>query len=250
MERKERFGPKQESLILSSPDSVKDIAEYFAFADPLIGVDWGEEGPLEEYTPEFIFAHPELTQVFVIRNTKGEIVAGAKVKKLDTSEKERLGLTDGELATKEGALLEYTAVKEAYRNNRLLADLTQKRIEWARSHESEYVCSEAEITNPISVYTKIRDGFTLIGIREPVEGIPEPYFVEYKNLDSIQNAVSTPDAVDSELKEIMVSKESYAELADLFAHGWVGIDIKGSPLSPEKLEMPWTLILSRTAVQK
>lgn len=225
--------------------SIEEIRDYFDFSDPLIGVDWGENGPPVDYTPEYIFNNPELTQLFLIHNKHKEIIAGAKVVKMTIIEKRRLGLTGSEFTSKEGVLLEYTAVGEQYRNNGLLKELTDRRIQWAFDHGADYVCSEAEITNPVSVYTKIRDGFVLIGICASAEGIARPYFVEYKNLKPENPYSNTIETSVTKLREVIVTEDSFADLSDLFADGWIGIDIKGNQSEPEMLETPWTLIMRR-----
>lgn len=225
----------------------EDLERFFTFTDPVIGVDWGEEGVLQDYTPEYIASHPEITQIFVAKNDEGQIVAGAKAKMLDDAEKVRLGLESSDFKNQIGALLEYAAVKKEYRNNKLLADLTKKRIDWAKEHKATYVCSEAEITNPISIYTKIRDGFVLASVQEPAPGAIHPYFVEIKNLNPNENEISGNNSNSSipEWKEVVVTEKSFEELKKLFADGWRGVDIKGADEEPEKLSVPWTLIMER-----
>lgn len=232
--------------------TIEELRRYFAFADPLIGVDWGEKDVPEDYTPEYVAAHPELTQVYLVKDGSGEIIAGAKVKMLDAAEKNRLGLEQGNFANQSGALLEYAAVKKEYRNNKILADLTKKRIEWAKEHGATYVCSEAEITNPISIYTKIRDGFVLVNVQEPSasEGVVHPYFVEVKNVAPNEGEArkEASSAFTPEWKEVLVTEESFSELKSLFVDGWIGVDIKGADEDPEKLRLPWRLVLERNLI--
>ena len=227
--------------------TTEELKQFFSFADPIIGVDWGEEGVLEEYTPEYIAAHPEITQVFVARNNDGQIIAGSKVKMLDSAEQVRLGLNQDKFENQIGVLLEYTAVKEEHRNNKLLSDLTKKNIDWAKERGATYVCSEAEITNPISVYTKIRDGFVLTSVQEPCEGVTHPYFVEIKSLnpDENQSSNAIPGNSTPEWKEVIVTEKSFEELKRFFDEGWIGVDIKGADESPEKLTIPWILIMEK-----
>ena len=222
----------------------EEIKRYFAFADPLIGVDWGEEGVAKDYMPEYVSAHPEITQVFIAKDNE-QIIAGAKIKMLDETEKVRLGLDQGDFEKQNGAILEYTAVKEEYRNKGLLADLTNKRIDWAKEHGATYICSEAEMINPISVYTKLRDGFVLVGVREPCDGIPHPYFVEVKKLNLNDN--ETTSDFKPEWKEVIVTAESFDELKKLFAEGWIGVDIKSSSEGSEVLSVPWILVMEKTS---
>lgn len=222
----------------------EDLEEFFAFADELIGVDWGEAGPPETYTPEYVAAHPDLTQVFAIEDAEGAIIATGKVTVLNDEQKARLGFDTGAFEGQKGALLEYTAVAEAHRNNRLLAALTEQRIAWAREQGASFVCSEAEITNPVSIYTKIRDGFVLTGIKPPFEEIPHPYVVEVKGIAPHQDEAATARTTPV-WKEAVVTEDSFEELQALFADGWVGVDIKGAAEDPEHLGMPWTLILEK-----
>ncbi len=244
LEKKEN----NQNLEIESIHSTEELRKYFTFADPVIGVDWGEGGVLEDYTPEYIAAHPEITQIFVTKNDEGQIIAGAKVKMLDDEEKVRLGLERSGFEDQIGALLEYAAVEEEYRNNKLLVNLTQKRINWAKERNATYVCSEAEITNPISIYTKIRDGFVLTSVQEPAPGATHPYFVEIKSLKKLEkNGASKKNSNDHipEWKEVVVTAESFEELKKLFTDGWTGVDIKGASEEPEKLTVPWTLIMER-----
>jgi hypothetical protein len=238
--RKETIPPPE----ITGIHTPEELERYFAFANPVIGVDWGEGGVLEEYTPVYVAAHPELTQVFVAKDGTGEIIAGAKVTILNDGEKNRLGLAHGSFENQQGALLEYAAVKEEHRSAGMLGDLTEQRIAWAREHGAAFVCSEAEITNPISIYTKIRDGFVLASVQPPSEGVVHPYFVETKSLNpkGDEKTSATPAL---EWKEVTVTEGSFDELKALFSDGWIGIDIKGADESPERLTVPWTLILER-----
>lgn len=222
--------------------SAQDVSEYYQFADPVLGVDWGEDGVLDEYAPEYVVSHPELTQVFVARDSAGEVIAGGKVTMLDLSTMMRLDLDRSAFADETGALLEYTAVQEEYRNKGILGDIMSKRIAWAKEHGATFVCSEAEINNPISVYTKIRDGFVLTSIQEPDLGVVNPYFVEVMSLDGrkVSGAEGKP-----EWKEVVVTSDSFDELQGLFNEGWIGVDIKGAAEAPEKLSMPWTLVMEK-----
>lgn len=224
------------------------MKEYFSFADPILHVDWGEDGIDEYYTPEYIAAHPEQTQVYVIRDSTGEIIAGAKVAVLTSDDKSRLGLSQERFKNDTGALLEYAAVKEEHRNKKLQADLSEKRIAWARERGASYICSEAEINNPISIYTKIRDGFVLVSIQQsdPGEGTVLPYFVELKFIDEERGGGEDKEL--PEWREEVVTDDSFEELNTLFDAGWVGVDIKGADEALENLTVPWTLVLERRQV--
>jgi len=220
----------------------EEVKQYFSFADPILKVAWGEDGPPEEYTPEYIAAHPELTKIFVVKDERSEVVGGAKIKKLTVSDKGRLNLNEGFLLNQSGVLLEYEAIRDDYRKQGLLSILTQKRIDWAKEHGAEYACAEVEITRPISAYTKIRDGFVVVGIKEAGEGIAEPYFVLLKQISGGDTVVNkSKQAKDKvEWKEVEVNEDSCEELRGLFSDGWIGVDMK-----PKSEEMPWILILEK-----
>lgn len=223
------------------------ISEYFDFANPILEIDWGEDGVPDEYKPEFIASHPDHTKVFIVKDESGEIVAGAKIKILDQETADRLGLSRGSLVGLMGVLLEYTAIRESDRNKGILGNLTSKRLEWAKERGADYACTELEIINPVSIWTKIRDGFTLVDIREPGAGIPHPYFVAVKVLTEKSDQKVFGDIVTPQWKEVEVGTNSYKELKSLFADGWVGVDIKGSDEQGfENLNIPWTLILEKT----
>ena len=226
-----------ENFKITELETASQIAEYFALADPILGVDWGEEGVPEMYTPEYIAAHPEETRVFGIKNNAGELVAGAKVTLLSDFDKERLGFVDNDYATKKGALLEYTAVKEDDRRKRLLAQLTKARLEWAKEKNVEYMCTECELENPISAHAKTVDGFKFIDVREPGMGVVNPYMVAVKSLTDNLPIVS------GEKKKILITKDSKDELRKLFDEGWVGIDAQ-IPYQSES----WTMIMQKKEI--
>jgi predicted GNAT family acetyltransferase len=184
----------------------------------------------------YIAAHPDFTQVFVVRDEKGEVVAGSKVKKIEEETRSRLRLDVGDYAGKQGALLEYTVVQKDLQNKGLLQELTKTRVEWAKEKNIEFVCAEVEITRPVSAWTKIRDGFVMVGLNDPGEGIPEPYFVAVKPLTEQKKEVTKKP----EWKEIVVSEETKEELKGLFSDGWVGVDVKF-----DNEEGPMTLILEK-----
>jgi hypothetical protein len=219
-----------EAVRLASPEEIKG---YFNFADPILGVDWGEKGVPEEYTPEYVASHPEATQVFVIRGEGAEIAGGSKVTMLDAENQARLGLDAGLYARQKGVLLEYTAIREPDRNKKLLAELTSKRLEWAREHGAGFAATEIELTNPVSAHTKTRDGFVFVGVKDPIDGIPHPYLVAVLPLGE-----KGPVSQGGETKEVEVDENSKEYLATLFAEGWIGIDAKcDSDAGPWKLLM-------------
>ncbi len=239
----ERQLPQSEVNIPSEVHQIIEadgIKDYLSFADLILEVDWGEEGPPEEYTPEFIAAHPDLTAVFVMKEGD-EIIGGSKVKLVDERTKNRLGLMGETWVHQTGALLEYTAIKEDYRNKGLLKVLTDKRIEWAKDHNAEYVCTETGISESIATYVKLRDGFRIIGVCEPGEGIPEYYFVLVKLLDEAEDKVNQ----NVEYKEIKVDNDSVSQLSILLNEGWHGVDIKGIGVNSENLVFPYALILEK-----
>src|SRR3989344_828669 len=223
----------------------EEIEQFFSFADPILKVEWGKEGPPEEYMPEYIAANPDSTKIFIAQNEDGEIVGGGKVKKLTKDNLERLGLQKILSDKKDSILLEYSEVKEDYRNQGLFSKLIQKRVDWANEQGAEYMCAEVEITRPISAHIKIRDGFTFIGIKEPGEGIAEPYFVAIKKI-SEKELITEEDKNNQtkfERKEVEVSEHSYGELNELFSVGWVGVGMKFS-----SQDAPWTLILEKKPI--
>ncbi|MBI4225103.1 MAG: GNAT family N-acetyltransferase [Candidatus Sungbacteria bacterium] len=245
MNEQHHFSPDEKTemgLEAKEAGTAQEIRDYFAFADPILKVNWGEAEPPDEYTPEYIAAHPDITRIFVVRDANGDVVGGAKVKKLGEEDKHRLGLNKNQLMHKDGVLLEYSAVREDHRKRGLFSILTQKRIDWAGQHDAKYVCSEIEITRPISVYTKIRDGFTLVGIKEPGAGILEPYFVAFKQIGENEPATekNKDEKVQPEYMEMEINENSYQELKRLFSEGWVGVDAKF-----EGESIPWILILEK-----
>lgn len=233
----EREGFNPEARKIERATSAKEVQEYFNFADPILGVDWGEEGAPEEYTPEYIAAHPEYTQVFVVRNTEKEIIAGSKIKKLDEHTKQRLGLEGVEYDDKEGVLLEYAAVREDERKKGILTLMGKEFIQWIHENNVSYASAEVEVMRPISAHTMMREGFRIVGLKEPGEGIPEPYFVAVKFMDETGQQ-KTP--FSGEGKEIVVSEDTEEELRKLFAEGWQGVGVKF-----ENQEGPMTLILEK-----
>ncbi len=237
--REEEFSNKIEQI-----HTVSEVEKFFTFADPILEVEWGVEEIPEEYTPAFIVEHPDRTAIFEIKNSSGEIIGGSKVKIVDNKARQRLGLDSGDIAKFKFALLEYTAIREEFRNKGLLTVLTDKRVEWARDHGVEYLCAECGMVDPVPLYTKLRDGFKVIGICEPGEGITVPYFVVIKNI-SEGNLLEPMDNSGTEWNEVEVNQESYDQLNQLFKEGWVGVDIKGVGENFENLDVPWTLILER-----
>ncbi len=237
-----KVGAKAENQLQASEIATEqEVSQYFAFADPILHVDWGAEGLPEEYTPEYIVAHPEATKIFVIKNGSNEIIGGAKIKKLTEEDARRLGLNKGPFSNQDGALLEYTVVREDYRNQGLLTELTQKRIDWAKERGIDYVCAEIAIDTPISAHTKIRDGFMFIDIRMPGAGISVPYFIAVKPLyQESKTAENEVNKEQPERKEVEVNETSFEELRGLFDEGWVGVNIKLGGESDA-----WILILER-----
>lgn len=184
-----------------------------------------------------------MTQIFAIEAKNGEIVAGAKVSLLDEETKSRLGLDQGSRASLKGALSEYVATKVEYRNLGLFLLLTDKEVEWAKQRNVDYLVAELETTNPISTWTHIREGMTLVGIREAGAGIPNPYFVAVKDLKT--SKVNGSGDKNPEWKEIEVGADSCRELKKLFADGWMGVDIKGVDENVTDLSTPWTTVLEK-----
>lgn len=215
----------------------EDIRKYFAFADPILGVDWGEKGVPEEYQPEYIAAHPEETQMFSA--TRGnEFAGGAKVAILDETAKTRL-LIPAEYQEKVGVLLEYAAVAEEHRKQGVLKELTEKRLEWAKAHGAEFAACECELKNPVSALAKIKDGFVIHGAcpADLSVGISTPYLVAMKDL----RAEITPGKERVDIIDVLVSEDSYEELSTLFAEGWIGVEVE----MPKTEGEPWKLTLER-----
>ncbi len=246
METESKFNGQEKAEVpptISEATSEQDVDQYFAFANPELGVDW--EQPPEEYTSQYIVEHPDETKVYIIRNAGGEIIAGGKVKLLGPEDRQRLGLDAASFQGQSGALLEYTVVKEGSRQKGLQTTLTEKRTEGAKEHDAKFLCTELSILRPIALYPKIRDGFTLIGIRdvEPEIGIEEPYFVAVKSL--ADQPKPPADATTPEWQEVEITPDSYEHLKALFNEGWVGIDMKETPDSFKKFGLPWILILEK-----
>ncbi len=243
--------PEQERQLTQEPKeahSAEEIQQYFEFADAILGVDWGEEGPPEIYTPQYIAAHPEEAQLFVLKDIGGNIVGGIKTKVLDEADKERLSINIGALASKNGILLEYAAIKEELQNQGLVKPLWNKAAGWGKEHGAEYMASEAEIDNPRSVYIQLRGGSKIVSIQPPGMGVPNPYFV----LIDYATEPSPSEDDKPEWQEVVVTPESYDELKQLFGDGWVGVDIKGPPENPDNDDSwdkfqknKWTLILEK-----
>jgi GNAT superfamily N-acetyltransferase len=243
MNNEHHFAPSQETepkIEISKATTKEQIEEFFAFADPALGVTYDEAGPPEEYTPDFIVDHPEFTQVFVAKSPAGEIIGCAKVKNIDQRTQQRLGLDQTPLAHRRGVLLEYTVVRPDYKNQGVQKQLTEQRMQWGKDQGAEYFCAEAEINNPVSVYTKIRDGFVVTDVREPGEGIVHPYFVQIKQLEK-----QAPTPPDAQWQEVEVDENSYDKLKALFNHGWIGVDIKGAQEDLKNLSVPWVLVLEK-----
>lgn len=123
MTDKYREQAQRKSPEIREATTEEDVQHFFAFADPILGVDWGESVPMR-YSPEYIPSHPDMTKVFFIRDTNKGIIAGGKVGLLTPEDQQRLQLkTD-----RPGALLEYAAVREEDRRRGLLTELTRIRI--------------------------------------------------------------------------------------------------------------------------
>ncbi len=226
------------------------IQDYFDWANPMLRVTWDKTTTPKEYTPEYIVSHPDETIVLGVYEGSA-LVAGGKVTILNEEEKKRLE-TNSELHAEKCALLEYVAVKEESRGKHILLDLIEKRLDWAEKNEVRYMYSEMELDNPISSIPKVKKGFKIYSVRPSGAGISTPYLVLRKDMSEIPTATESSETNTLEKTEVLVTEDSYNELAQLFNDGWVGIDITADEqlltvdhISPDKKQAPWKLTLER-----
>jgi hypothetical protein len=237
--------PRQENREGDAPmvreaTTPEEIREFLAFGDAILEVNWGPEGPPEEYTPEYIAAHPDFTKIFIAKDADGRLMGGAKVKMIDERTRHRLGLDVGEYAHQIGVLFEYEVVREDERRKGLLKPLTEPRVEWAKKRNATYLCAEIAVTTPVSGFIKAEhQGFRYIGIKEPGEGITDPYFVIVKDIAEHSPTPQNKPA-NIERKEVAVNEHALDVFQPLFADGWVGV---GATLSSD--EKSWSLLLEK-----
>ncbi|MEI8130476.1 MAG: GNAT family N-acetyltransferase [bacterium] len=227
-----------------------EIQNYFDWANPMLRVTWDETTTPEEYRPDYIVTHPDETVVLGVYEDQ-TLVAGGKVTILSDEEKKRLE-PNTELHSEKSALLEYVAVKEESRNKHILLDLIERRTKWAEDHGVKYLYSELELDNPISSVPKVHNGFKMYSVHQSGAGISTPYLVLRKNLSETTVKTESPETTATEKKEILVTEDSYDELAHLFEDGWVGVDITidkpiktVDQISPDEIQAPWKLTLER-----
>lgn len=236
-----------------------DIAEFFRVADPILHVDWGDDGVPAEYTPEYIVAHPDQTQIFAVRDMQTtEIVAGAKVTVVDEQTATRLQLSE-QLQTRRGVLGEYGFVREGVRGNGVLEKMTNQSLEWARAKGVEYMCAELSTTDPRAIGVQLRKsgGFVLLGVCPPGAGIETPYFVAVRPVDSDKEGCwrdlgfSTPsefapsdDGSKYEWDELPLDT-SFETLQKKFSEGWYGVDLRGTIDQGTESSVPWSIVFER-----
>lgn len=193
--------------------TAEEIEEFLRIAYEIFKTDWGSEGIPKEYLLGNIISDQEKgkTQIFAVRNERGEIIAGARVALLQKRTESRLGLDEGLSKFRRGALL-------------------------------EYVVCEIDICNPISVYSKLKEevGFKIVGVKGPGAGISEPYFVVLKSI-SPSFPIFTKNDFDESCEPVRVKikelntkipkeqlkkevDELFLSLGDLFREGWVAIE--------------------------
>ncbi len=248
------------SLEVRSLQGAADIAEFFRVADPILDVDWGDDGVPVGYTPEYIVAHPDQTQIFAVRDIQTtEILAGAKVTVMDSNMANRLQLSE-QMKQRKGVLFEYTFIKESLRDQGTMDVLMSQRMEWAKKQEAIYVCTELGVDDPRAIWVKLRksDNFVLIGVCPPGEGIETSYFVAARPVDIVPEDQwarlglqqptdlrdSTVDPVSYEWDELPLGS-SFEMLQKKFDEGWYGVDLRGTIDQDTESSVPWSIVFER-----
>ena len=213
------------------------VAEYFTFADPLLGVESGDAYMDATYAKDRILDEiaAEQRAAFVVRSDEGAIIACGMSKIFTAGDKEDRRIHDEALM----ASLEYAAVAEAHRGKRIICELDSARAAWALAQDATVLVTEIELDNFPSLLVKFRDGFVATHILPPGLGIPHEFFILRKNL------VTEEPAERFHLPYTDVRADRVEEVRALILTGSVVVGIKKPAGARSRNPRDWIYVIGR-----
>ena len=145
-----------------------------------------------------------------------------------------------QIGDKKVGYLSFLSVDENFRGKGLAKQLTDARVDRARTEGCTYVATDVFTENPIALVTKFIDGYVLHDLEFYGEDGKAGKFILYKKIDGKE---------EYDKKNGPIGNVQEMELSDLVGiktlidQGWVGIDIKNIASSKDNTPKNWKLIM-------